>query len=72
MHPVMKVVNKVCDIGNNTIFQPATEICRGMSTVFMHSFRKPITGEYPEQRPQLSTRFKGRLALLVNDDGSDV
>jgi NADH-quinone oxidoreductase subunit I len=72
MHPIMKTVNKVCDFGNNTIFQPFTEIVRGMSTVFVHTFRKPITLEYPEVKPDLSPRFKGRLALLRKQDGEEL
>lgn len=47
------------------------EISRGMLTILKHFFRSPITLEYPEQKPELSSRFKGRLALLVNADGSD-
>ncbi|MDD3149996.1 MAG: NADH-quinone oxidoreductase subunit I [Candidatus Gastranaerophilales bacterium] len=47
------------------------EISRGMFTILKHLFRKPITLEYPEQRPDLSQRFKGRLALRVKEDGSD-
>ncbi len=48
------------------------EIGRGMATIMKHFFRKPITLEYPEKRPDLSSRFRGRLALLTNKDGSDV
>ena len=48
------------------------EIGRGMFTIMKHFFRKPITLEYPEKRPVLNGRFRGRLALLTNKDGSDV
>jgi NADH-quinone oxidoreductase subunit I len=47
------------------------EIARGMATIMKHFFREPITLEYPEKRPQLNARFKGRVALLANNDGSD-
>jgi NADH-quinone oxidoreductase subunit I len=42
-----------------------------MTQLFNHFFRKPITIEYPEIRPVINGRFKGRLALLKNPDGSD-
>jgi NADH-quinone oxidoreductase subunit I len=48
------------------------EIARGMLTIGKHAFRKPITLEYPEKRPVLNSRYKGRLALRVNEDGSDL
>lgn len=48
------------------------EIIRGMLTVFKHVARPAITLEYPEQKPNLNIRYHGRLALLVNADGSDI
>lgn len=72
MNPVMKLVNKACDLGTDTILQPVTEICRGMATVFNHAFRPPVTLEYPEVRPELPPGFRGRLALLRNPDGSEI
>jgi NADH-quinone oxidoreductase subunit I len=72
MHPVMKTINKVCNLGNNTLVEPVTEIIRGMSTVMVHAFRPSVTIEYPEVRPDLSERFKGRLALLRKPDGSEM
>ena len=47
------------------------EVLRGMFTVLKHSIRPAITLEYPEKRPDISPRFKGRPALRVNNDGSD-
>lgn len=72
MRILLKSIYRACDIGRNTFFEPVTEIARGMFTVFIHSFRKPITIEYPEQPADLAPRFKGRLGLLVNEDGSDL
>lgn len=69
---ILKKINKICDIGNGTFIEPLTEIVRGMSTVLTHSFREPITIEYPEVKPALPKRYKGRLALLTNPDGSDI
>ena len=48
------------------------EIARGMFTVFKHVFRPAVTLEYPEKKPVLGSRYKGRLALRVNPDGSEM
>ncbi len=32
----------------------------GLFTVFKHSFKKRVTLEYPEKRPNLSERFRGK------------
>lgn len=48
------------------------EIKKGMFTVLKHIFRPAITLEYPEKKPELNSRFKGRVALLLNQDGSEV
>jgi len=48
------------------------EIARGMATIMKHFFREPITQEYPEVRPNLPPRTRGRLVLLTNKDGSDM
>ncbi|HSA06116.1 MAG TPA: NADH-quinone oxidoreductase subunit I [Candidatus Gastranaerophilales bacterium] len=47
------------------------EIARGMATIMKHFFRPSITLEYPEKKPDLPPRFRGRLALLTNSDGTD-
>lgn len=61
---MIKIIYKAAD----GIFQ----ISKGMYTIAKHAFRKPITLEYPEKKPVLNSRYKGRLALLVNEDGSDL
>lgn len=35
-------------------------IFEGLFTVFKHSFKKRVTLEYPEKRPNLSERFRGK------------
>lgn len=42
------------------------QICRGLKTVAMHTFREPITQVYPDQMPD--THIRGRLALTVNPE----
>lgn len=45
------------------------EIIRGMFTILKHAFRPAITLEYPEKKPVLNSRSRGRLALTTNHDG---
>ncbi len=42
------------------------QICRGLKTVAMHTFREPITQVYPDKMPD--THIRGRLALTVNPE----
>jgi NADH-quinone oxidoreductase subunit I len=42
------------------------QVTRGLKTVFQHSFRQPITKEYPDRMPDLPGAFRGRLSLTVN------
>lgn len=48
------------------------EIARGMYTVAKHIFRPAITLEYPEKKPNLNSRYHGKLALLVDNEGKDL
>ena len=52
-------------------FKGIKEIARGMFTIGKHIFRPAITLEYPEKKPELNSRFRGRVALTLNKDGSD-
>ena len=45
------------------------QICRGLKTVAMHTFREPITQVYPDKMPD--THIRGRLALAVNPETSE-
>ncbi len=42
------------------------QVLRGLITVGRHSFRQPITKEFPDITPDLPGAFRGRLALGVN------
>jgi NADH-quinone oxidoreductase subunit I len=46
-------------------------IRQGLSTVFLHTFKEPITKNYPDEMPTLSPHFRGRLALTVNPESGD-
>lgn len=47
------------------------QIMRGLKTVAQHTFREPITGEYPDVMPDLPGTFRGRLALAVNPESGE-
>lgn len=47
------------------------EVIRGLSTVFKHTFREPITLGFPEEMPELPATFRGRLALAVNPQNGE-
>ncbi|EKE02328.1 MAG: NADH dehydrogenase I subunit I [uncultured bacterium] len=65
------MIKSMNNIINQTI-SGITEIARGMYTIAKHAFRPAITLEYPEKKPDISSRFHGRLALLRNSDGSEM
>lgn len=52
-------------------FESLYQVYRGLSTVFKHTFREPITREFPDEMPELPGTFRGRLALTVNPDTGD-
>lgn len=39
--------------------------------VFLHLFRKRVTIQYPEQKPYLSPRYRGRIILSRDPDGGE-
>lgn len=52
-------------------FHGLNQVRRGLATVFGHSFREPITKEYPQIVPAIAPHFRGRLALTVNPETGD-
>jgi len=46
-------------------------ILKGLWIVFKHGFRKRVTVQYPEERPVLSPRFRGRIVLTRDPDGEE-
>lgn len=43
----------------------------GIWDVFRHAFRKRVTVQYPEQRPALPSRYRGRIILSRDPDGGE-
>ncbi|TAK60856.1 NADH-quinone oxidoreductase subunit NuoI [Methylobacter sp.] len=44
---------------------------RSLWEVLKHTFVKPDTVEYPEQKPALSPRYRGRIVLTRDPDGEE-
>jgi NADH-quinone oxidoreductase subunit I len=46
-------------------------IIKSILTVFMTMFRKRVTIQYPEERPKLPPRWRGRIILSRDPDGRE-
>jgi NADH-quinone oxidoreductase subunit I len=51
------------------LFEPFFELIGGMKTTLMMMFEKPVTVQYPEEKRQVSKRFRGRHELKRYDNG---
>ncbi len=46
-------------------------IIKSIWTVLKHTFSKPVTVQYPEEKPYLSPRYRGRIILSRDPDGGE-
>lgn len=46
---------------------PLVGVISGMATVGKHLFQKPVTLQYPEEKPDLPERFRFRIYLKLDD-----
>lgn len=46
-------------------------VFRSIWAVFLHTFAKRETVQYPEERPKLAPRFRGRIVLTRDPDGEE-
>ena len=46
-------------------------LLRTIWMVFLHMFRKRVTVQYPEQKPYLPPRYRGRIVLTRDPDGAE-
>src|SRR5262245_19418136 len=46
-------------------------IVKTLWLVFLHTFRKRVTIQYPEQKPYLAPRYRGRIILSRDPDGGE-
>ena len=42
-----------------------------MWLVFLHLFKKPVTVQYPDEKPVLPARWRGRIVLTRDPDGEE-
>src|SRR5678815_3815345 len=48
---------------------PGVGIAKGMVTTFRNFFAPKVTRQYPEERPQIPDRWRGRLDLIYDPFG---
>lgn len=46
-------------------------LLRSMGIVFSHLFRKRVTVQYPEEKPRIAPRWRGRIILARDPDGEE-
>jgi NADH-quinone oxidoreductase subunit I len=46
-------------------------IIKTIEQIFLHTFRKRVTVQYPEQKPSLAPRYRGRIILSRDPDGGE-
>jgi NADH-quinone oxidoreductase subunit I len=46
-------------------------LLKGIWTVFLHLFRRPETVQYPDEKPYVPPRFRGRIILSRDPDGEE-
>ncbi|WP_348762599.1 NADH-quinone oxidoreductase subunit NuoI [uncultured Salinisphaera sp.] len=54
-----------------TAFSATSSVLRTIGMTFMHSFRKRETVLYPEEKPYLPPRYRGRIVLTRDPDGAE-
>jgi len=47
------------------------KLLKGMWLVFVHAFQRRVTVQYPEERPYLPPRWRGRIILSRDPDGQE-
>jgi NADH-quinone oxidoreductase subunit I len=46
-------------------------VLRSMWIAFLHTFHKRVTVQYPEEKPKLPARWRGRIVLTSDPDGKE-
>ena len=52
-----------------SVLEPIIELGRGLGQTFKYIFEKPVTFQYPEQKREVSPRFRGRHVLKRYENG---
>ena len=48
-----------------------TALLKGLQVTGKYLFRRPITVQYPEERPSIPPRWRGRIVLTCDPDGAE-
>jgi len=51
--------------------RPMLGVVRPLWNVILHAFRKRVTVLYPEEKPRLAPRWRGRIVLTRDPDGEE-
>ena len=51
--------------------ESTVSLFRSMWLVLVHTFHKRVTVQYPEEKPYLSPRYRGRIVLTRDPDGEE-
>lgn len=54
-----------------SLFDDIEGIITGLWTTWKHIFRRPVTIQYPEEKRQLSPRYRARIILTRDPDGGE-
>lgn len=46
-------------------------LLKGLWLVFLHAFRRRVTIQYPDRKPYLAPRYRGRIILSRDPDGEE-
>ena len=46
-------------------------LVRSLWEVFRHAFARRVTVQYPEEKPYLAPRYRGRIVLTKDPDGGE-
>jgi NADH-quinone oxidoreductase subunit I len=53
------------------IIKGIISLCEGLWVTLKHVFRGPSTLQYPEEKPDLAMRFRGRLVMPIDPEKND-
>ncbi len=53
------------------IIKGIISLAEGLAVTFKYLFVKPYTMQYPDEKPDLPTRFRGRLVMPIDPDKND-
>ena len=53
------------------LFHSLLSLPTGLWIVLLRTFRKPVTVQYPEEKPYLPPRWRGRIVLTRDPDGEE-